>query len=244
MHSRWVAAATGLALAMTTVTMTSVMMISPAGARHHRQRSAPHPAPAVQSAPVVQQPQARMEPPPPGARSVDQAAVARGETGTSATAPSLNAPSATVVDTRDVRAVLGKGVRSNTGEDMGRLVDVVVDREGQPRAAIIDFGGFLGVGSRKIAVDWAALNFSTEDPKGNSITLELTRDQVKAAPEFKEGNPIVVLGALGGAQPAPAAAAKTEEQKTQEQRDQEQKAQKTQEQAAPEPAAPPKAQEK
>ena len=42
---------------------------------------------------------------------------------------------------------------------MGRIVDVLVDRSGQVRAAIIDFGGFLGVGSRKIAVDWNALHF-------------------------------------------------------------------------------------
>ena len=42
---------------------------------------------------------------------------------------------------------------------MGRIVDVIVDRSGQVRAAIIDFGGFLGVGSRKIAVDWNALHF-------------------------------------------------------------------------------------
>jgi hypothetical protein len=36
---------------------------------------------------------------------------------------------------------------------MGRVVNVVVDQSGQVRAAIIDFGGFLGVGNRKIAVD-------------------------------------------------------------------------------------------
>ena len=100
-------------------------------------------------------------------------------------------------DTREVMAALGKDVRSSTDEDMGRLVDVVVDHDGQPRAAIIDFGGFLGVGSRKIAVDWSALNFSREAAKG-VITVELTRDQVKTAPEFKEGNPVVVLGALAG----------------------------------------------
>ena len=42
---------------------------------------------------------------------------------------------------------------------MGRVVDIVVDSAGQVRAAVIDFGGFLGVGSRKIAVDWNALHF-------------------------------------------------------------------------------------
>jgi sporulation protein YlmC with PRC-barrel domain len=103
----------------------------------------------------------------------------------------------------DALAILGKNVHSSTGEDMGRLVDVIVDTDGRPRAAIIDFGGFLGVGSRKIAVDWSMLKFVPSDPKGNVITVALTRDQVKAAPEFKEGSPLVALGASASPPPAP-----------------------------------------
>ena len=37
--------------------------------------------------------------------------------------------------------------------------------------------------------------------KSDAITLELTKDQVKAAPEYKEDAPIVVLGASGSLQP-------------------------------------------
>ena len=67
--------------------------------------------------------------------------------------------------------------------------------------AVIDFGGFLGVGSRKIVVDWNALHFGRIANKSDSITLELTKEQVKAAPEYKEDTPIVVLGASGSLQP-------------------------------------------
>ena len=91
-------------------------------------------------------------------------------------------------------AVLGRQVRSSADEDMGRIVNVVVDQSGQVRAAIIDFGGFLGVGNRRIAVDWNALHFATGATKDDRITLDLTRDQVKAAPEYKDGLPLVVLG--------------------------------------------------
>jgi hypothetical protein len=80
---------------------------------------------------------------------------------------------------------------------MGRIADVLVDRAGEVRAAIIDFGGFLGVGSRKIAVDWKALHFPPPGEPGAKITLEFTRDQVKSAPEYLEGKPAVVLSALG-----------------------------------------------
>ena len=102
-----------------------------------------------------------------------------------------NRPSATILDSRDGRGILGSAVRSAANEDMGRVVDVVVDRAGTARAAVIDFGGFLGVGSRKIAVDWNAMRFTGQ----SGITIDLTRDQVKAAPQYQEGKPITVLSA-------------------------------------------------
>jgi hypothetical protein len=109
----------------------------------------------------------------------------------------------TVLDKHDVEGVLGREVLSATNENMGRIVDVLVNRAGEVRVAIIDFGGFLGVGSRKIAVDWNALHFPPPGKPDATITLELTRDQVKAAPEYQEGKPVVVLGALGKLEPLP-----------------------------------------
>jgi hypothetical protein len=109
----------------------------------------------------------------------------------------------TVLWSWQTQGVLGREVRSSADENMGRIVDVIVDRTGHVHAAIIDFGGFLGVGSRKIAVDWKALRFRPDSAKRDIITLELTRDQVKAAPEYKDKQPVVVLGASGGLQSLP-----------------------------------------
>ena len=110
-------------------------------------------------------------------------------------------PSVTVIGARDALGILGRDVRSPANEDMGRIVDVIVDREGAVRAAVIDFGGFLGVGSRKIVVDWNALHFGSVANKRDSITLELTKEQVTAAPEYKQDAPVIVLGAAGRLQP-------------------------------------------
>ena len=128
-------------------------------------------------------------------------------------APPPNGPSApggetasppfTVLGSQEVQSTLGREVRSTGDEDMGRIVDVIVDGEGRVRAAIIDFGGFLGVGSRKVAVDWKALHFVPAASRRYGIVLELSRDQVKTAPEYKEGRPIVVLGASGSLEPLP-----------------------------------------
>ena len=115
----------------------------------------------------------------------------------------LREPTVTVLDHQEVQGILGREVRSDANEKMGRIVDVIVDRSGQVRAAIIDFGGFLGVGSRKIAVAWNALRFLPDAKNVERIGLELTRDQVQGAPEYKEDKPIVVLGASGGLESLP-----------------------------------------
>jgi hypothetical protein len=102
-------------------------------------------------------------------------------------------PSAAILDPPTVQAVLGREVRSVADENMGRIVDIIVDRSGQVRAAVIDFGGFLGVGNRKIAVDWSILRFGSGEK--SRVVVDLKRAQVKAAPEYKDGKPVVVLGA-------------------------------------------------
>jgi hypothetical protein len=123
---------------------------------------------------------------------------------TQAPAPAPLPPAAvTILPNHEVQGILGREVLSSTGENMGRIVDVLVDRAGQARAAIIDFGGFLGVGSRKIAVEWNAMHFPAPVEADAKISLELTRDQVKAAPEYQDGKPVVVLGALGKLEPLP-----------------------------------------
>ena len=114
-------------------------------------------------------------------------------------------PSTETLDTSMVETVLGREVRSVADESMGRIVDVIVDLSGQVRAAVIDFGGFLGVGSRKIAVDWNILRFGSGE-KPAHVVMELTQAQLKAAPEYKEGKAVVVLGASAAtprAEPGP-----------------------------------------
>ena len=101
-------------------------------------------------------------------------------------------------------AILGHNVEGPEGKDIGRLVDILVGQEGQPQAAVIDFGGFMGVGSRKIAVRWSAHHFGPGDAK-HPITVELTPDQIKGAPEYKDiAKPAPVVVA------APAQAVSTE----------------------------------
>lgn len=100
--------------------------------------------------------------------------------------PPTPAPPATLepIPQDEAAPLLGRRVRGPSGETIGRVTDVLVDANGQPRAAVIDFGGVLGVGSRKIAVTWQLLRFRPGD-RDAPVLLEMTRAQIQAAPEFK-----------------------------------------------------------
>jgi PRC-barrel domain protein len=92
----------------------------------------------------------------------------------------------------DLFRILGKEVHSPSGQAMGRIVDLLVDETGRPQAAIIDFGGFLGVGIRKIALDWHTLRFD-QNGKKDAVVADLDRDQIKAAPEYKDSHDVVAI---------------------------------------------------
>jgi hypothetical protein len=77
----------------------------------------------------------------------------------------------------EATSILGRSVHGPEDEQVGRIVDVLVDDQGQPRAAVIDFGGFMGVGKRRIAVAWRA--------EQHNIRIDLTIDQIKQTPDYK-----------------------------------------------------------
>ena len=134
------------------------------------------PTPETPVAPAVPEPRAKIETPPPPPSAIQSVAPETAE------------------------AILGQRVVDPAGKDIGRLVDVLVDANGQPQAGIIDFGGFMGVGNRKVAVHWGALHFNPGDAS-HKIALDMTPDQIQDAPEFRNANKAASV--VTPAEPAP-----------------------------------------
>jgi len=83
--------------------------------------------------------------------------------------------------------VLGSDVKGPSGIVVGQVVNVLVDEAGNPRAVVLDYGGFLGVGKRRIAVAWPLVRFNAKGAQ-----LSLTREQLKGFPEYRDGEEAVV----------------------------------------------------
>ena len=101
------------------------------------------------------------------------------------------APTAAPAQLKYANSVLGIEVRSSHEKNVGRIVDLLADKGGAVEAAVIEFGGFLGIGTRKIAIAWSDLRFETE---GNQLIaiLDIPRDQLRAAPDYKPDRPTIV----------------------------------------------------
>ena len=75
---------------------------------------------------------------------------------------------------------------------IGHVIDVLVDSKGQPAALVVDVGGFMGMGNRRIAIDWE--RFVLAGPKaGDALQIPFSEAQVKAAPAFDGGREVTVV---------------------------------------------------
>jgi nucleoid-associated protein YgaU len=92
-----------------------------------------------------------------------------------------------------VVAVLGISVRGAGNAEVGRIVDVLVDRAGLPRAAVVDVGGFLGVGSRKVALEWKLLRFTLG--KTPVAMFDVPSERIKSAPTYDPARPVELIEA-------------------------------------------------
>lgn len=83
--------------------------------------------------------------------------------------------------------------------DIGEVNDIVLSREGQVQAVLVDVGGFLGMGERQVAVDMTALRFvsdSSTDPDDWFLVMTGNRALIEGAPEWSMAS---ATGAMTGA---------------------------------------------
>ena len=93
--------------------------------------------------------------------------------------------------TRNLESILGREVRTRAEGDSGRIIDLLTDRNGNLQAAVVEMGGFLGIGTRKIAVEWQSFSFDMRDQQP-LVLLNLDREQIRLAPEYTAREPAVV----------------------------------------------------
>jgi sporulation protein YlmC with PRC-barrel domain len=71
-------------------------------------------------------------------------------------------PAATYQGDWRTSKVVGLNVYNDQNQNVGSISDLLTDKTGNIKAAVVSVGGFLGMGSRYIAIPFEKLKFSTE----------------------------------------------------------------------------------
>ena len=82
--------------------------------------------------------------------------------------------------------IIGVSVYNGTGDDaqnIGKVDDVVFDSGGKAKSAIIGVGGFLGVGKKDVAFDYAKLEWAEKNGE-RWLVAKTTKDELNAQPAF------------------------------------------------------------
>lgn len=81
-------------------------------------------------------------------------------------------------------AVIGTKVKNDNKDTVGSIEDLYVDGSGTIKTVVISVGGFLGVGSKDVAVKWSDLK-QGRDGKSVVLTTSMSKDDLKALPDYK-----------------------------------------------------------
>lgn len=81
---------------------------------------------------------------------------------------------------------IGTDVIGANNEKVGDVTDILFDRDGRIMAYVVGVGGFLGIGTKDVALNPSAFQVQPEtDREALKLRLAKTRDELRNAPEFK-----------------------------------------------------------
>lgn len=82
--------------------------------------------------------------------------------------------------------LIGNSVYNHQDESLGDIKEIMLDmRSGQVSYAVLEFGGFLGMGSKLFAVPWQALTLDTIEKR---FVLKINKERLDDAPGFEKDN--------------------------------------------------------
>lgn len=81
--------------------------------------------------------------------------------------------------------VNGTNVYNPNGEKLGSIDSLVIDKlSGQVRYAVMEFGGFLGIGTDNYPLPWDSLKY---DSSLGGYVVSVTKEQLEGAPRYERG---------------------------------------------------------
>lgn len=145
------------------------------------------PVPAQQASPDNPPTAAEQQPTPNPATAATQPPPTVGEP--TAANSDLVIASVTAKNGRRASKLIGSGVYNDQNQQVGSINDLIVTPDAKVTIAVISVGGFLGIGSKLVAVPYDQLHLETAKDAGLRIVLPgASKETLNAMPNFTFGN--------------------------------------------------------
>ena len=83
--------------------------------------------------------------------------------------------------------VEGTNVYNVAGDKLGTIADLMIDKvSGQVRYAVMEFGGFFGLGTDRYPVPWSMLKYDTSR---DGYVVPLEKSRLEGAPRYSDEVP-------------------------------------------------------
>lgn len=93
------------------------------------------------------------------------------------------------VATLTAEELIGTNAYGPNNEHLGTIGDMVLGEDGKTiEAVVIDFGGFLGIGKKEVAVSMENLQFYTDQNGNRYVFINVTREQLDQAQDFDKNS--------------------------------------------------------
>jgi len=88
----------------------------------------------------------------------------------------------------DMRAdkLIGMRVYNMNGDEVGKVDDILIGKDGKISGVVLSVGGVFGIGSKAVGLVWKEVDIS---PQQDTMQISYSKEQLEVAPEFKRLEP-------------------------------------------------------
>jgi sporulation protein YlmC with PRC-barrel domain len=117
-----------------------------------------------------------------GAPTTNQS-MTNGTTSQTASTTTFGTPVKNADGSLNASQVIGTKVVNDQNESVGKIGEIVLGQNGKPSGVVVDVGGFLGIGTHPVLLDWKQVSLVDQDGSTQAV-VKMSKDELKQMPEY------------------------------------------------------------
>jgi sporulation protein YlmC with PRC-barrel domain len=89
--------------------------------------------------------------------------------------------------TLNASKLIGLDVQSPEDKKVGDIGEVVLDKAGEVQGVVVDVGGFLGIATHPVLLEWKDVTLTSQDGKDRAV-VGLNKEKLEQMPTYQSSS--------------------------------------------------------